>query len=162
MAASIHEGEETTSDKSTPFQINTSPSSASGQSAFPHTVIPWEKCISWSLVPMPALPVQPRPQSAPQFTAQMCNINLSRVTTLPATVPIPVRRPDFHDSSAKSIPVSVIKRVVPTPTDKDLRASHNSVGNIWVSQYRVTSRGVLPYVSYTGMCCCEGSGYLVV
>ena len=112
MAASIHEQKEITHDQTTSSQIKTTSSSASEQTSFLPTGHLCEN--SWSLVPEPALPIRVCPQLATRFPPQNSNVvNLSRMT-LPTSVPvpvIPVLKPGLHDSSAKSIPVSVIKRV---------------------------------------------------
>lgn len=132
---SIHEQEELTPDKYTPPQINTNPSTASGQEAFPPSGTPWGNCISWSFVPKPELPVRMNLQSPPQLTPQMSNVVNVCGVTLPLTVPVTGLRPGLHASTAKSIPVSVIKRVVPIPTT-------NTYFNATVSS--VCVRGELP------------------
>lgn len=112
MAASNHEREEITPDQTTSSQIKTTSSSTPEQTSFLPIGHPCETF--WSLVPSLALPVRVCPQLGIQFPPQKCNVvNLSRMT-LPTSVPvpvIPVLKPGLHDSTAKSIPVSVIKRV---------------------------------------------------
>ena len=112
MAASLHEQEGTTPDQAT-TQIKPSPPSASEQTSFLCTGSPSEN--SWLLIPKPALPVRVCPRLTTQLPPQKRHVvNLSSMT-LPTSVQpapvIPVFETGFYDSSATSIPVSVIKRV---------------------------------------------------
>ena len=111
MAASLHEQEGTTPQATT--QIKPSSPSASEQTSFLSTGGPSEN--TWFLIPKPALPVRVCPPLTPQLPPQKRHVaNLSSMT-LPTSVQlapvIPVSKTGFHDSSATSIPVSVIKRV---------------------------------------------------
>ncbi|XP_020631371.1 ETS domain-containing protein Elk-1-like isoform X2 [Orbicella faveolata] len=111
MAASLHEQEEITPDQTT-TQIKPSSPSVSEQTSFLPTCSPGED--SWSLVPKPALPVR----MCPQLTSQL--VNLSSITLPTSVQPAPVKpvlKTGLHESSAKSIPVSVIKRVQTDPND---------------------------------------------
>ena len=109
MAASLHEQEGITPDQST-TQIKPSLSPAPEQTSIFPTGSRSEN--SWSLVPKPALPVRMCTQLTSRLSPQKCHVvNLSTMTSvLPAPV-IPVLKTGLHFSSAKSIPVSVIKRV---------------------------------------------------
>ncbi|KAL9959580.1 hypothetical protein ACROYT_G032914 [Oculina patagonica] len=137
-SSSIHD-QEKTPDKNTLPQIHTNPSTASGQASFPPSGTPWGSCISWSLVPKLELPVRMYPhQSNPQLTPQLKNVVTGLCgVTLPVHVTAPVTglRPSLHASTAKSIPVSVIKRVAPIPKT-------NTYSNATVSSVCVT--GELP------------------
>ena len=112
MAASLHEQEGTSPDQTT-TQIKPSSPSTSEQTSFLSTGSPSEN--SWLLIPKPALPVRVCPRLTTQLPPQKRHVvNLSSMT-LPTSVQpapvIPVFNTGFHDSSATSIPVSVIKRV---------------------------------------------------
>ena len=110
IAASMRERQEITPDKHTPPQI----SSLSGQTAFPPTTTPWRYYNSWSIVSRHEA-VCMCTKSAPHRTPQMHNaVNLCRVA-VPVTVPATGLGPSLHASTAKAIPVSVIKRVTPVP-----------------------------------------------
>ena len=101
MAASLHEQEGITPDQLT-TQIRPSSSPASGNSS--------EN--SWSLVPKTALPVRMCNQLTSWLSPQKCHVvNLSCMTSAQPAPVIPVFKTGLHFSSAKSIPVSVIKRV---------------------------------------------------
>ena len=111
MAASLYE-QEGISPEQTATQIKPSSVSAS----FLSTGGPIEN--SWSLVHKPALPVrvcpQPTSQPFPQKTQKCHVVNLSSMTLSTPAQPvpvIPVLQTGLHDSTVKSIPVSVIKRV---------------------------------------------------
>ena len=118
MAASLHEREGITPGQTTSPQIKTTSSSESEQTSFLPTGNPREN--SWSLIPKPALPGRVCPQLNTQLPPQKCHgVNLSRMT-LPTSVSTPfkpVLKPAFHDATAKSIPVSVIKRVQTDPNE---------------------------------------------
>ena len=124
MAASLHEQEGTTPDQTT-TQIKPSSASASEQTSFLSTGSPSEN--SWLLIPKPALPVRVCPRLTTQLPPQKCHVvNLSSMT-LPTSVQpapvIPVFETGLHDSSATSIPVSVIKRVQTDPNETCFNAT---------------------------------------
>jgi len=109
MAASFHKQEGITPDQST-TQIKPSSSPAPEQRTNFPTGSRSEN--SWSLIPKPALPVRMCNQLTSWLSPQKCHVvNLSCITSAQPAPVIPVFKTGLHDSSAKSIPVSVIKRV---------------------------------------------------
>ena len=111
IAVSMREQEETTPDKHAPTQI----SSLSGQTAFHPTTTPWGYYNSWSYVSKHEA-VGMCTESAPHRTPQMHNAVNSCTVAVPVTDPATGLRPSLHTSTAKAIPVSVIKRVMPIPS----------------------------------------------
>lgn len=89
MAASLRDQEGTTPDETTPQ--------------------------NWLLIPKTALPVRVCPRLTTQLPSQKCHVvNLSSMTSSTSVQPAPVKpvfKTGLQDSSATSIPVSVIKRV---------------------------------------------------
>ena len=120
MGSCNQERENTSSDKSTSIKAEQTPfSSSSGESALSPTGTPWGSCTSRSLVPIPAHPAKTCQRLAQHFTQQTCSISNASRTTLTVTVPVLVPKRDLLNSTAKSIPVSVIKRVASNPYRKD-------------------------------------------
>ena len=112
MGSCNQEREKISSDKSSSIKAEqTSFSSSSGQSALSPTGTPRGSCTSCSLVPMSAQSAQTGQRLAPDFSPQMCSISNASRITLTATVPVLVPKRDVLNSTAKSIPVSVIKLV---------------------------------------------------
>jgi len=109
MAASLHEQEGITPDQ-TKTQIRPSSSQAPEQTRILPTGNRSEN--SWSLVPKPALPVRMCNQLISWLSPQKYHVvNLSCMTSAQPAPVIPVFKTGLHFSSAKSTPVSVIKRV---------------------------------------------------
>ena len=114
MGSCNQEREKISSDKCTSFKAEqTSFSSSSGQSALSSTGTPRGSFTSCSLVPMSAQSAQTShgQRLASYFSPQMCSISNASRITLTATVPVLVPERDVLNSTAKSIPVSVIKLV---------------------------------------------------
>ena len=112
MGSCNQERENLSSDKSTSFKAEqTSFSSSSGPSALSPTGTHKGSCTSRSLVPMSAQSPQTGQGLAPDFSPQMCSTSNGSRITLTATVPVLVPKRDVLNSTAKSIPVSVIKLV---------------------------------------------------